>query len=126
LKAFEGKKFLVVDDDEMLREVFNELFTAEGAQVTEAQNGIIAFSLVEKNKFDVVFSDIRMPGGDGIALATKISEMTGHKPLVFMCSGFNDLAPEKAKLLNVLKLFEKPFDPKTMINDISGWLFKLR
>lgn len=117
-----GKRFLIVDDDEMLREMIGDIFAGEGAVVTLAKNGVTAFALIESSQFDVVFSDIRMPGGDGIALVTKISQLPGPKPLVFICSGFNDLAPEKAQQLGILKVFEKPFDHNYLIAEISSWL----
>jgi CheY-like chemotaxis protein len=118
LKILEGLNFLVVEDDEMLRHLLREIFEENGARVTEAKNGVIAFSLVQTNRFDVVLSDVRMPDGDGLTLAKRISELVGDKPAVFICSGFNDLTAESAQQLNILKVFEKPFEQKTMIDEI--------
>lgn len=122
MNLFLNLNFLVVDDDEMLREVVADIFKSEGAMVTEAANGHIAFALVKKNMFDVVFSDIRMPAGDGIELAKNISELPGQKPLVFVCSGFNDLNQDYANRLNILKVFEKPFENSDLIQEVSKWL----
>ncbi|MBX9766836.1 MAG: response regulator [Bdellovibrionales bacterium] len=122
MSLFEGKKFLIVEDDDMLREVIADIFRSEGALVTEASNGVTAFSLVQRNSYDVVFSDVRMPGGDGIGLAKNILGLPGLKPLLFFCSGFNDLTPEKALELNVLVVFEKPFDRISLIEEVSAWL----
>ncbi len=117
-----GRKFLVVDDDNFMREVVNEIFTNYGATVTEAENGVEAFLLVKKTDYDVVFTDMRMPGGDGIALAKNISELSGKKPMVFVCSGFNDVAIEKIKELNIQKVYEKPFDYALIVKEISDLL----
>ncbi len=122
MKIFEGKNFLVVEDDEMLREIIRDMFESRGAKVTEAINGVVAFTLVLANRYDVVVSDVRMPGGDGITLAKKISELTSHKPLMFICSGFNDLSAERAHELQILKVFEKPFEAEYLIKEIAARL----
>jgi CheY-like chemotaxis protein len=119
MNLFEGKKFLVVEDDEMLREIFSDLFTSQGAHVSEANNGVVAFSLIQANQFDVVFSDVRMPGGDGITLTKNILELTGHKPLVFICSGYNELSAEQARGLQIVKVFDKPFNSSKLVKDIA-------
>lgn len=119
MKILEGLNFLVVEDDEMLRQVLREIFEQNGAHVTEAKNGVLAFSLVQTIRFDVVLSDVRMPGGDGLTLAKRISELVGDKPAVFICSGFSDLTAASAQQLNILKVFEKPFEQKAMIDEIS-------
>lgn len=122
MKAFSGRKVLVVDDDEMLREVLSDMFKGQGAEVQKAENGVDAFALVQKEHFDVVFSDVRMPGGDGITLAKQIAEHEGHKPLMFFCSGFNDVTREAALRYNVLKIYEKPFERKKVIEEIASHL----
>jgi len=119
MNLFKGIKILVVDDDDLLREVMCDVFTSEGADVSEADNGATALTMIQNIKYDVVVSDVRMPGGDGITLAKNISELPGEKPLVFICSGFNDLNHEKADQLNIQKIFEEPFDHKLMIAEVS-------
>lgn len=126
MSMLDGKKILVVDDDEMLRDAVADVFKFNGAEVTEAENGEIAFSLVQRNQYDVVFSDVRMPGGDGITLAKNISELPGDKPLMFIYSGFNDLTKEKAAELNILKVFEKPFEQKLMLKEICARLAEVK
>ena len=116
----------MVDDDALMREVVAEIFTDRGAQVTEAENGVDAFSLVRSQKFDVVFTDVRMPGGDGITLAKEIHNLTGHKPLVFVCSGFSDLLPEVQKELGIIRVFNKPFSEDEIANEIIVRLNELK
>jgi two-component system response regulator FlrC len=124
MNLFAGKKVLVVEDDEMLREMICDIFKSENAKVAEASNGAVALLMIQKDHFDVVLSDVRMPGGDGISLAENLFNRPQPKPLMFICSGFNDLSPEKAKALNVCKVFEKPFDHNVMLGEISRWLQK--
>lgn len=126
MNLFKGVKILVVDDDDLLREVLCDVFTSEGADVSEADNGAKALAMIQNQNYDVVISDVRMPGGDGITLAKNISELYGQKPLVFICSGFNDLNPKKADQLKIQKIFEKPFDHNHMIAEVSRKLQSIK
>jgi DNA-binding LytR/AlgR family response regulator len=63
-----------------------------------------------------------MPGGDGVALAGKIASMTGEKPLVFICSGYNDLTPALVHEMEIRKVFEKPFNSEEFVSEIAQQL----
>lgn len=110
---------LIVDDEPLIREILEFEIQNLGGTTTLAENGVIAFELIQKNKFDVVISDVTMPGGDGIKLAELISKLSEPKPVVFLCSGFGDNTVEKAKELGVSEIFAKPFDREYMAKAIQ-------
>ena len=62
----EGKKVLLVDDNNINRRVFASLLKHTGIQVVEASSGNEALGLVLKEKYDIIFLDHMMPGMDGI------------------------------------------------------------
>jgi two-component system, NtrC family, response regulator PilR len=68
---------LIVDDERSMRDFLKILLEKEGHSVTTAENGSRALDLLGKTSFDIVVSDIRMPGMSGIALLEKIK---GEKP----------------------------------------------
>lgn len=119
VKSMKGKKILIVEDDEILRELIVNLFENFQADVMQASNGTEAFKIIKEFPIDAVVSDIRMPGGDGIALAKNIQTLTTHKPHVFICSGFNDLTKDLISQLNIVKVFGKPFDRDEMTSTIA-------
>ena len=63
---------LVVDDELSMREFLKILLEKEGYQVATAAEGKTALDLAEKNGFDLVISDIRMPGMSGLDLLTQL------------------------------------------------------
>lgn len=83
------KTILVVDDEEHIRLLYKEEFEEEGYKVILAGNGEDALIQVEKNHPDLVTLDIKMPGIDGIALASKIKELKNDMPLIFI-SAYED------------------------------------
>lgn len=70
-----GLKFLVVEDDDDIREIIKMELEAEGHKVSEAENGKVAMSFLEQNTVDFVITDLIMPEEDGLAIIPKIKKM---------------------------------------------------
>lgn len=109
---------LVVDDDEMLREVIVYELSRHHLKTMEASNGTEAFQVVKNSKIDIVISDIKMPGGDGIELLKNIREMDPRIPVLIFMTGFSRILPKDAIALGARKVFEKPFDRKAFMDEI--------
>lgn len=115
----ENVKVLVVDDEDLLREILVEAFELQGAKVDHAESGNKAFEKVKNQNYDLILSDIRMPDGDGISLFTNLNKLDKPLPKFFVCSAFNDLNEQKIKELNIIKVFSKPFEIDTILTTIS-------
>lgn len=115
----DGKSILVVDDEPDLREILSDEFSLDGAKVSEAPNGKEALKKCEAEAFDVVVSDLRMPGGDGVVLARELKARHSEKPLVFLMTGFADLTAEEAYEIGVEGFFSKPFHLETVRQNVT-------
>ena len=115
-----SKKILVVDDEPLLCEIWLDLFTASGAEVTLADGGHKAQELLKNEKYDILFSDVRMPLGDGIQLVKSLTPEQKNNMLIYFCSGFNDLSDNDLVQLGVRKQFQKPFDFNKVLEYISS------
>jgi CheY-like chemotaxis protein len=81
------KRILVVDDDDNLRELLSTVLSQPGRAVDTARNGIEAVELLSQNHYDLILSDLRMPGLDGPALYDALRAMRPTSPiprLIFM------------------------------------------
>jgi len=65
-------RILIVDDEGPIREVLRDFFEGEGFEVSEAVDGAGALELARKEPFDVVLTDLKMPGLDGIQVLKEI------------------------------------------------------
>jgi len=108
MPARNQKLILIVDDEAFLRELFRLEFEARGYKVLEASNGVDAFRICREEPVDVVISDIRMPGGNGIDLLKKLRQL-GPKPDLIFATGFADISKEDAVKLGAKAMFGKPF-----------------
>lgn len=108
LDKLKGKRALVVDDEELIREIFLRELEDLDVIVDEAENGNIAFDKIMEKDFDFVISDVRMPAGSGKDLLKKLND-ANKVVFIVMVTGFSDLNEQEAINLGVKKVFEKPF-----------------
>lgn len=81
---------LFVDDEETILDIARDYFSQLGYPVLTAANGEKAVEILEKEKIDCCFTDIHMPGMDGIELAERIRQIDNTIPVVVM-TGFPSL-----------------------------------
>lgn len=80
-------RLLVVDDDLSMREMLDVMLTSEGYEVEHAEDGSKAIRMLEKNKFDLIISDIKMGPVGGLAVL-KEAKKRSPETLVIMISAF--------------------------------------
>ena len=83
-------KILVVDDERAIRNSLKEILMDEGFTVEVAEDGPSALAIAAKERYDVIFCDIKMPGMDGIEVLDKLGE-AGVESSVIMISGHGDI-----------------------------------
>jgi CheY-like chemotaxis protein len=105
---------LIVEDDELVRELGVELLSDAGFQVLEATNGEEALSLLESNpNVRVLFTDINMPGPlDGITLASVATLQWPHLAIII---GSGNVLPRSGGLPRGMVFIRKPYDPDSVI-----------
>ncbi|MGZ3649575.1 MAG: response regulator [Bdellovibrionota bacterium] len=120
--SLKGKSILVVDDEPGIRELLSDELSEFGANVVCAENGSIAFGLLKKQQFDVVISDVKMAGGDGLTLLKDMKENLAARPKIFLNSGVDDVSKETANFLGVVEVFSKPFKINKIVQSIAAAL----
>lgn len=83
-------KILIVDDERAIRNSLKEVLGDEGYEVEVAEDGATALSMVDKEKYGVIFCDIKMPGMDGTEVLDKLVK-DGEEAAVVMMSGHSDI-----------------------------------
>jgi len=91
------QKILIVDDEEAIRVVLRDILEYENYLIEEADCASKALAVLEKEKFDIVISDIKMPGMDGIELLSKIQGLCDTPVIMITGHGDIDTAVEAIK-----------------------------
>lgn len=110
-------KVLLVEDDTAMRFIYSKMKTwAEcGFAISaEATNGKHALEILEKQSFDLIFTDIRMPFIDGIELLRKLSDMGNTTPVIFASSYDEFEYARQGLILGAFDYLLKPVDQKKM------------
>lgn len=106
------RKVLVVDDDAVVGKSFNRVLSSKGYVVTTAQNAHEALKQIREQEFDVVFTDIKMPGMDGVELAERVKSSRPWTPVVII-TGFGTTENEtRAMAAGVSDFMRKPLSPE--------------
>lgn len=113
-----GKSVLVVDDEPGIRKLLEMEFKDFDAEVSLADSGQAAIKLLKEKQFDIVFTDMKMPNGDGMWLISQIHEELDRIPQIYLCSGYNGYSMEEIKELGIIKMFTKPFDFMEVVSDV--------
>lgn len=109
---------LIVDDEELLRDTIVFDFKRKGFTVHSADCGSKAIELVKSHPIDLVISDMRMPGGDGMSLLKQIRERHASVPVVIFITGFADVSEADCLAKGAHRVVQKPFDRKVLMNSV--------
>ena len=81
-KAYRHLRILVVDDNAAIRQLMATMLAEEGFEVDAAVDGADALGKLGTNTYDVVVSDLEMPGMDGLTLLARIQRMWNGIPVI--------------------------------------------
>lgn len=114
------KKCLIVDDNDINRLVIEMILQSFDFIVDNANNGKVAIELIDKNKYSIIFMDIKMPIVDGIACTKKLRSsncetiiigLTGHADIethkIGINAGMNDILTKPITSGNIKNILNK-------------------
>jgi DNA-binding NtrC family response regulator len=115
----ESRTLLVVDDDLAMREMLVSLFVERGFAVQQAASADEALECLRDVEYDVVLSDIKMPGRSGIEMVGEIREMRPETPVVLMTAfGSIDSVIESMRA-GAFDYITKPFETESVMITID-------
>jgi len=103
-------KVFVIDDEQVIRNLFTRILTVKGHEVISVDNGKDALQKVMEQSFDIVFTDIVMPGSDGITTFKALRKLKPDLPIVIMTGFAVEDKIEEAISLGAMDYLYKPFD----------------
>ena len=115
-----GTKILLVDDEKVFTDNMSKLLTTRGYRVTSVYNGEDAVEALQKERFDVLLLDLKMPGMDGISTLKELKKLELFtETLVLTGHGSIDSAIEAMKL-GAYDYLTKPCEIDDLVMKIEG------
>jgi len=115
-------RVLVVDDDEQIREVLSDMLTIDGHDAITCPDGYKALEAVDAHRFDLIITDLGMPGMSGLDLASVIHERFPSLPIAMITGWGTQLDEEDASQKGIKTVLPKPFhlkDVKAIVRELA-------
>ena len=109
---------LVIDDDAVVGRSFDRVLSDKGYEVSTALSGEEALDTMNNTEFDLVFTDIKMPGMDGLEVTERIKERCPWTPVVVITGYGTEDNETKASVLGASGFVRKPLTPE-MIESVT-------
>jgi CheY-like chemotaxis protein len=116
-------KILLVDDDEWIRDSLSLFFEAEGCNLLTFETAEEGLEAVRKQAYDIVISDYKLPGMDGLEFLRRVKEKQPNAFEILITAYANREICEEAKMVGVRDIIPKPFtseDVETSLSRIIG------
>lgn len=110
---------LIVDDEKMIREIIKKYAHFEGYQVTEAENGMEAIEICQKQDFDIIIMDVMMPELDGFSSCKEIRKFS-DTPVLMLSARGEEYDRIHGFEIGVDDYVVKPFSPKELMMRIQA------
>ena len=118
------RTILVVDDDQDILRLMVMRLKAAGYDTIAVSNGEAALAHIALNSPDLVITDLRMPGMDGMSLFNAIHATKPHLPVIIVTAHGSQVEALNAIQRGVFDFLTKPFDNKYLLQQIESALRK--
>ena len=118
-------RVLVIDDQDSIRRVVRRALEQDGHEVFDASDGELGMEILESHSFDVVITDIFMPGQDGIVTLRQVRKRFPEVKVIVISggdsTGMMDLRQD-AELLGAVTSLQKPFNAREIMDVVRSVL----
>jgi DNA-binding NtrC family response regulator len=117
-------KILIIDDEKSIRKTLREILEYEKYQVDEAADGVEGLNMVQKDKYDIILCDIKMPKMDGIEVLDKVMALSVDTPVVMISGHGNIETAVEAVKKGAFDFIAKPLDLNRLLVTIRNAMDK--
>ncbi len=123
-REFTGTRLLLVEDDEITREVACDLLCGAGLVVDFAEDGLIALDMAARQTYPLILMDMQMPNMGGLEATAHLRRMPsyGSTPIIAMTANAFDEDRNQCLAAGMNDFISKPIDPEKLFSIILQWL----
>ena len=126
IKTLAGSKILLVEDNEINKEIIIDLLADSGILIDVASNGLEAIKKFKENSYELIFMDIQMPILDGYEATKEIRKLNQIIPIVALTANAMKEDIEKTKIVGMNKHLNKPIEIEKLYETLLEFLSKKR
>lgn len=120
----EKKRILIVDDEKDFTEIISTLLDFHDFKADTVNDSREVLSMLQKTPFDLIVTDLMMPGMDGFQLVAQLRNDPHYKSIPVIVLSAKSLTDEERKklMLNNVTFLTKPFEPQGLVEKITQML----
>lgn len=118
----EHRSVLIVDDNVDLADNLREILEDEGVSCDVAESGDAALEMMNRRTYDLVLTDLRMDGTDGMGVLREVSQRWPRTPVIIMTAYARDGTVERARREGALDVIPKPIDVEALVGTVERML----
>ncbi|WP_303866145.1 response regulator [Acetobacterium wieringae] len=124
LKQYQPIDILIVEDNQINREIVSQLLEPFNFKIELAENGHDALDRITQKKFDLILMDVQMPVMDGLAATTKIRNLPGWDAVPILAMTANAFEEDRRKCIEagMNDHLVKPVEPEILYKSLIKWL----
>lgn len=126
IKTLAGSKILLVEDNEINKEIIIDLLADSGILIDVASNGLEAIKKFKENSYELIFMDIQMPILDGYEATKEIRKLNQIIPIIALTANAMKEDIEKTKIVGMNKHLNKPIEIEKLYETLLEFLSKKR
>lgn len=115
-------RILVVDDDQQIRDVLKDMLTINGHKTVACADGYAALDALKRDPYDILITDLGMPGLSGLDLAGEAHEQNPAMPIAMITGWGTQLDQREMALKGIKAVLPKPFhlkDIKALVEELT-------
>ena len=117
--ALQAKKTLLVDDDELVRDSLRIVFATHGCFIRTEESAEAGLRALEEENFDIIISDLRLPGADGLSFFKSAAITQPHSVKFLITAYKDDRIYVEALKIGINAFIQKPFSVNTLIEKLA-------
>jgi CheY-like chemotaxis protein len=121
-----SKRVLIIDDDQYIRELYEEILKSDGSDVETAVDGEQGLSMMQKGGYDLILLDVMMPKLDGVGVLTKLQDNPPKEkngPIVLLTNlAFDPVINEAMQKGAKAVLIKTDYNPGSFLTKIKEYL----
>ncbi|MGQ9696149.1 MAG: response regulator [Thermodesulfobacteriota bacterium] len=116
-------RVMVIEDDREMRSLLEDFIQEEGYEVRSADNGSEAFCILAKDEFDLIITDVRMPGLSGLDILPGMRKLQPHSAIIVITAFGSEEVYTRAMERGADGYLQKPISLETLRIMIKKMLF---
>jgi CheY-like chemotaxis protein len=114
-KKLRGKKIMLIDDDEWIRDSLSLFFESEGCELLALETAEEGVQVCEKQPYDIIIADYKLPGMSGLEFFERIKALGTPVGKILITAFGSEEVISKAGAIGIVNIIEKPLTTTTIV-----------